>query len=63
MMGFYRDMFASRAAKEQPVYDMAKAGATLEMLMSCPDDQRIAVEGVIQRIVSVIVMQERFAMG
>jgi asparagine synthase (glutamine-hydrolysing) len=62
MMGFYRDMFASRAAKEQPMYDMVKAGATLETLMSCPDDQRIAVEGVIQRIVGVIVMQERFAM-
>ena len=62
MMGFYRDMFASRSAKEQPMYDMTKAGATLEMLMSCPEDQRIAVEGVIQRIVSVIVMQEKFAM-
>ena len=63
MMGFYRDMFASRAAKDQPMYDMTKAGATLETLMSCPDDQRIAVEGVIQRVASVIVMQERFAMS
>lgn len=62
MMGFYRDTFASRAAKDQPVYDMAKAGATLELLMSAPDDQRIAVEGVVQRIASVIVMQEKFAM-
>jgi asparagine synthase (glutamine-hydrolysing) len=63
MMGFYRDMFASRAARDQPMYDMTKAGATLELLMSSPDDQRIAVEGVIQRIASVIVMQERFAMS
>ena len=62
MMRFYRDTFASRAAKDQPVYDMTKAGATLELLMTCPDDQRIAVEGVIQRIASVIVMQEKFAM-
>jgi asparagine synthase (glutamine-hydrolysing) len=63
MMGFYRDMFASRAARDQPMYDLEKAVAALDMLMSCPDDQRIAVEGVIQRIASVIVMQERFAMS
>ena len=63
MMGFYRETFASQAAKDQPMYDMKKADATLEQLLSCPVDQRIAVEGVIQRIVSVIVMQEKFAMS
>jgi asparagine synthase (glutamine-hydrolysing) len=62
MMAFYRDTFASRAARDQPMYDMAKAGTTLELLMTCPDDHRIAVEGIVQRIASVIVMQERFAM-
>jgi asparagine synthase (glutamine-hydrolysing) len=62
MMAFYRDTFASRAAKDQPIYDMAKATVALEQLLSCPDDQRIAVEGAIQRIVGVIIMQEKFAM-
>lgn len=62
MMSFYRDTFASQAAKNQPIYDMKKAKGTLEQLLSCPDDQRIAAEAVVQRIASVIVMQEKFAM-
>lgn len=62
MMGFYRDTFASQAAKDQPIYDMKKTKGTLEQLLSCPDDQRIAAEAVVQRIASVIVMQEKFAM-
>ena len=62
MMGFYYDTFASQAAKDQPIYDMDKARATLDQLLSCPADQRIAAEAIIQRIASVIVMQEKFAM-
>ncbi len=62
MMRFYRDTFASRAAREQPVYDMRKADEALSQLMSGPDDQRIAAEGVVQRIAGVIVMQEKFAL-
>jgi asparagine synthase (glutamine-hydrolysing) len=63
MMGFYRDTFASQAAKDQPIYDMKKARAGLDRLLSSPADQRIAAEGVIQRIASAIVMQEKFAMA
>jgi asparagine synthase (glutamine-hydrolysing) len=63
MMRFYRDTFASQAARDQPIYDMDKARAALDQLLSCPADQRIAAEGVIQRIASVIVMQEKFAMS
>jgi asparagine synthase (glutamine-hydrolysing) len=63
LMTFYRDTFSSRAAREQPIFDMTKAGEALGQLLSCPADERIAAEGVIQRIASVVVMQERFAMG
>jgi asparagine synthase (glutamine-hydrolysing) len=62
MMGFYRDTFASRAAQDQPIYDMPKARAALDELLNVPADQRIAAEGIIQRIASVIVMQDKFAM-
>jgi asparagine synthase (glutamine-hydrolysing) len=62
MMAFYRDTFSSNAANDQPIYDMKKANAALDQLLSCPADQRIAVEGVIQRIASVIVMQDKFGM-
>ncbi len=63
MLAFYRDTFASQAAKDQPIYDMNKASAALNHLLESPDDRRIAVEGGLQRIASVIVMQEKFGMN
>lgn len=63
MFDLYRDTFSSQAAKDQPIYDMERAKGTLDHLMECPDDQRIAIEGGLQRITSVIVMHEKFAMS
>ena len=45
MLEFYRDTFASQAAKDQPIFDMKKVAATLDGLLEVPADQRIAVEG------------------
>jgi len=63
MLTFYRDTFASQAAKDQPIYDMKKVDAAMAQLFECPDAQRIAVEGTLQRIASVVVMQEKFGMS
>jgi asparagine synthase (glutamine-hydrolysing) len=63
MLGFYRDTFASQAAKDQPIYDMKKVSTALDQLLEVPDDQRIAVEGGLQRVASVIVMQELFSLA
>jgi asparagine synthase (glutamine-hydrolysing) len=63
MLAFYRDTFASQAAQDQPIYDMSKVRAALDQLLECPADQRIAMEGGLQRVASVIIMQEKFAMA
>jgi asparagine synthase (glutamine-hydrolysing) len=63
MLTFYRDTFASKAASEQPIYNMKTVNAALDVLLDSPVDQRIAVEGGLQRIASVIVMQEKFGMS
>lgn len=63
MLSFYRDTFASAAAREQPFYDMDKVQRAVDALLDCPDDQRIAIEGGLQRIAGIVVMQEKFAMG
>jgi asparagine synthase (glutamine-hydrolysing) len=63
MLGFYRDTFASQAAQDQPIYDMRKVRAALDRLLECPADQRIAMEGGLQRVASVIIMQDKFAMA
>ena len=60
LMQFYRDVFASRAARQQPVFDPDVAQRALTELMTCAPDQRIAVEGIVQRIAGVIVLHERF---
>ncbi len=63
MLAFYRDTFASQAAQDQPIYDMTKVRAALDQLLECPDDQRIAMEGGLQRVASVIIMQDKFALA
>jgi asparagine synthase (glutamine-hydrolysing) len=42
---------------------MKKVSTALDQLLECPVDQRIAVEGGLQRAASVIVMQELFSMA
>ena len=54
---------SSQAAKAQPMYDIRKVFNGLDQLLDCPDDQRIGVEGGLQRIASVVVMQENFGMS
>jgi asparagine synthase (glutamine-hydrolysing) len=63
MLAFYRDTFASQAAKDQPIYDMTKVRTALDQLLECPADQRIAWEGGLQRVASVIILQDKFAMS
>ena len=62
MHTFYRDTFASQAAKDQPIYNMKKVEAAVEKLLDGPTDERIAAEGLLQRIASVTLMQEKFGM-
>jgi asparagine synthase (glutamine-hydrolysing) len=42
---------------------MRKVRAALDQLLECPADQRIAMEGGLQRVASVIIMQDKFAMA
>jgi asparagine synthase (glutamine-hydrolysing) len=42
---------------------MTKASAALDRLLECPDDQRIAMEGALQRVASVIIIQDKFSMA
>jgi len=50
MLTFYGDTFASQAAKDQPMYDMKKVSIALDQLLECPIDQRIGVDGGLQRV-------------
>ncbi|KCZ93382.1 asparagine synthase [Hyphomonas johnsonii MHS-2] len=63
MMTFYQDVLASKALDEQPIFDPARARNVFGMLKMMPDDQKIAFEGLLQKIVSVTLMHEQFSMS
>lgn len=63
MLAFYQDTFASKAAAEQPIYDINKAQSALKNLFDCSDERRIATEAGLQRIASAIIMHQKFSMS
>jgi asparagine synthase (glutamine-hydrolysing) len=63
MLAFYRDTFASQAARDQPIYNIHKANKALDKLFECSDEKRMGIEAGLQRIASVVIMQQKFAMS
>ncbi|MDJ0921416.1 MAG: asparagine synthase (glutamine-hydrolyzing) [Henriciella sp.] len=62
MLELYEDVIASKAFAEQPIYDPEKAKGAFDMFKMIEGDQRIAFEGLVQRVISTALMHERFAM-
>ena len=60
---FYRDTLSSQAAKNQPIFDPAKALGLLGKLIDTKAEQRIVSESHIVRMASIAVMQEKFRMS
>ena len=63
MFEMLRDVMASRALDEQPIFDPKRCRAELAAMEACPPDQKPAFEGRIQRIVSTALMHQRFGMS
>jgi asparagine synthase (glutamine-hydrolysing) len=63
MMAMFEDVLASSALQDQPVFDPMGARMALEMLKICDPEQRPVVEAGVQRIVSTVLMHQRFAMS
>lgn len=63
MMSMYEDVLASSALDAQPIYDPARARGALLALKEAPPERRLGLEGGVQRIVSTVLMHERFGMS
>ena len=63
MFELFEDTFSSKALDEQPIYDPESARNVLAQLRTTPEEERFALEGVVQRILSAVIMHERFRMG
>ena len=62
MFELFEDAFSSKALDDQPIYDPDSARAVLSQLRTAPAEDRFALEGVVQRILSAVMMHERFGM-
>ena len=63
MLEFFGDTLASRAAREQPFFDIAVARRALASYVESTHAERLSIERAMQRIVSIILMQERFGLS
>jgi asparagine synthase (glutamine-hydrolysing) len=63
MMTMLADVMASRALDDQPIFDAAKARQAFKQMQDSPADQRPAIEGLIQRVVSTTLLHQRFGMS
>jgi asparagine synthase (glutamine-hydrolysing) len=63
MFELFGDVLNSEALSSQPIYDPKAARSLLGRLRDSPPEDRFAVEGVMQRIVSATLMHDRFGMS
>lgn len=56
------DTFASRALDDQPIFDPSKVRATFATFPDCEADTRMALDGLLNRVLSMTLMHQRFSM-
>jgi len=63
LMELYADTFSSKRLDEQPVFDAAVVRRVFEDFKTTPPDERVGVDGILNRVLSMTLMHERFGMS
>jgi asparagine synthase (glutamine-hydrolysing) len=63
MVELYADVFASSLLDEQPIFDAAAVRALLRELHEKPPGQRVEMDALLNRILSLTLMHQRFGMS
>jgi len=63
MLELFGDVFASSLLDEQPIFDAAAVRAILRALPEQSPEQRTRADGLLNRILSLTLMQQRFGMS
>jgi asparagine synthase (glutamine-hydrolysing) len=63
MLELFGDVFASSLLDEQPIFDAAAVRLLFEQLPQQPPEQRVAVDGLLNRVLSLTLMHQRFGMS
>ena len=59
----YGDMFASKALDEQPLFDPAKVRALFKKFTQADQSEQVVIDNMLNRVVSLTLMHERFGMS
>ena len=62
MRELFADVFASSLLDDQPVFDPAKIRGLFQLLPQLPADQRVGVDGMMIRALSLTLLHQRFGM-
>ena len=63
MLELFSDVFASSLLDDQPIFDAAAVRRLFQQLPEQPPDQRVRVDGLLNRVLSLTLMHQRFGMS
>jgi len=63
MLALFGDVFSSSLLDEQPIFDPARVRSLFRTLPDCTPEQRVALDGLMNRILSLTLLHQRFGMS
>jgi asparagine synthase (glutamine-hydrolysing) len=63
MLDLFSDVFASSLLDDQPIFNAAAIRGVFAQLPKLPADQRIGIDGLLNRVLSLTLMHQRFGMS
>lgn len=63
LLELFNDTLTSKAIEDQPIYDPAAVRQLMETHRTCPPVDRIGMETLIHRVVSAVILHQRFGMS
>jgi len=63
MLELFGDVFGSSLLDEQPIFDAAAVRGIFGSLADLPPEQRVALDGLLNRVLSFTLLHQRFAMS
>ena len=63
MLELFGDVFASSLLDDQPIFDAAAVRNLFRELPECAPEQRVGVDGLMNRVLSLTLMHQRFGMS
>jgi asparagine synthase (glutamine-hydrolysing) len=63
MLELFGDVFASQLLDDQPIFDAGAVRGLFQALPALPPEQRVGGDGLLNRVLSLTLMHQRFGMS